>query len=389
MAQVSDKPSPGLLDVELRVHPLVHISPSRYQGLKECALREVWAAGQQASLLPIAPQAQLGSVSHRIFEEAGAGFLVKDRAAVESRWFELVSKVEEEMKNSWLARNLVPLSSSISDYEVRKIRIIERALTLSRSGNLNTESEMKGKNIISPEYYVSSESGLVGGKIDQVLSTSEGFVIADYKTGSIFEKDNDTTGMVKPEYLQQLQLYAAMFAEQKKVWPVKLRLVPLSGQPVELEIDPKACINLLAEAEQTLEQINQVIESSPSNTVERRLAVPSSTNCSRCLFRPGCRVYRSTVEKSSGTENWPKDAYGEVQNIRRLGNAKMAISFRSGVDQSEYQIRGLTSNRHPALGFLQAGDTFGAYNLGHPISQASFGEALMTTIYQQKTEISS
>ena len=47
--------TPGVLDFRLRLIPMGGIALSRYTALGQCALREVWSAGRQPTLLPASP----------------------------------------------------------------------------------------------------------------------------------------------------------------------------------------------------------------------------------------------------------------------------------------------------------------------------------------------
>lgn len=62
---------PGVLPRTPSIHPLKRISPSRFISLRECALREVWTANRQPSLLPTSPVAKLGTAIHKLLELAG------------------------------------------------------------------------------------------------------------------------------------------------------------------------------------------------------------------------------------------------------------------------------------------------------------------------------
>ena len=66
---------PGVLPKTPSIHPIKRISPSRFISLRECALREVWTANRQPSLLPTSPVAKLGTAIHKLLELAGKGQL--------------------------------------------------------------------------------------------------------------------------------------------------------------------------------------------------------------------------------------------------------------------------------------------------------------------------
>src|SRR5262245_19825417 len=95
--------TPGILDRALHLVPVQRISPSRYEALRQCALREAWAAAGEPPLLPLPPAARLGTAIHQLLEEAGKGQLAPgERGQIERRWEELVAEAETKMRASWL-----------------------------------------------------------------------------------------------------------------------------------------------------------------------------------------------------------------------------------------------------------------------------------------------
>ncbi len=104
---------PGILPETPVLQPLRRVSPSRFFSLKECALREIWSASRQESLLPPSPAAQLGTVIHRLLEAAGKGTLnAGNPADIENIWQKLVERTEQGMLQSWLQRSLAALFAS-------------------------------------------------------------------------------------------------------------------------------------------------------------------------------------------------------------------------------------------------------------------------------------
>src|SRR5260370_13385865 len=62
-------------------------------------------------------------VIHCLLELAGNGQLGRSpEDQVDQTWARLVSKCEAQMSNSWLERSLIPLSKTVPDFEVRRLR---------------------------------------------------------------------------------------------------------------------------------------------------------------------------------------------------------------------------------------------------------------------------
>ena len=381
--------TPGLLDFQLELQPIKRISPSRYEALHKCALREVWSAGRQPQLLPSRPKTQLGSVIHSLLEEAGLGhFTPGDRVSIANRWRELLAETEERMRGSWIERHLVPLEIAVRDFEVHYIRACKRALEIAQHATPHTKGQGAGTSIEGTELWVQSDDGLVGGYIDYVLVTSDGPTIRDYKSGEIVEGSSSPhPGSIKASYEVQLRLYAALYAATAGQWPTWLELVPLTGAAVPIPFDRQICFSLLEDASRMLRYINGIVSSfaTAAPEAEQRLARPDPSNCWSCPFRPGCRAYHNARNVVVETGERPKDIIGEVQGIRTLGNAKLLVLVKdTSMPTSVVRINGLNPDpiRHPALLHLRPGDTVGLYNLKTSGSGDTFSEASLTTIYK-------
>lgn len=381
--------TPGLLDFQLTLQPLKRISPSKYEVLHTCALREVWAAGRQPQLLPSSPKAWLGWAIHSLLEEAGLGqFTPGGSAAIAHRWRELLTATEEKMRGSWLDRHLVPLDTAVLDFEVRSIRAQNRALEIAEHAILRTKGYGAGTSLEGTELWVQSDDGLMGGLIDYVEMAADGPTIRDYKSGDIAERNSSPhPGSVKVSYQVQLRLYAALYATTTGQWPTRLELIPLTGAAVPVSFDRQVCTALLEDARRTLKNVNEIITSLATAVpeAERRLARPDPSHCWACPFRPGCAAYRTARTAAAEPDEWPKDIIGEVEDIRTLGNGKLLILVRdAGSSLTTVRINGLTPDptRHPALHQLQPGDTIGLYNLNTSGSGTTFSEASLTTIYK-------
>lgn len=374
----------GVLRVGARVTPLGSISPSHFTSIRQCALKAVWAANRAPALLPVTPAARVGSVIHQLLEEAGHGrFLGDGRPGAEKRWSDLILTAEEEMRRSWLDRHLIPLSESLADFEVRRIQTIERALEIDGARSLVEPREgprpAQGYGFELP---VSSEDGLVRGRIDAVLPSKDGPVIRDYKSGAIFDSGHGLSHVVKEAYSTQLRLYAAMYAETTRVWPARLEVVPVLGRAQLEPIDRPACVRLLDEARACLRQLDTIIAQprQRAQDLEAKLAHPTPANCSVCPYRPGCTPYRAA---SSGQKGWPNDLWGRSRDIRQLGNSSLMIV----VERPEgvaVRVRGLSSDpsRHPGLQGLRSGDEVAMFNLKATSSAEAFGESPFTVVYR-------
>jgi RecB family exonuclease len=380
--------TPGILSENPPLTALERISPSRFQSLKGCASREIWAAGGLRHLLPAPPAAKLGSAIHRLLEEAGKGlFREGGTTAIEKRWDELTAEAESAMRSSWLESHFVPLKATVRDYQVRRLRAIQRAAEISQS--LRPAPTLPAGQLPRKcELWVATPDGLAGGYIDQVEVCPAGAVLRDYKTGHILEGASAATaGVVKESYEVQLKLYAAIYASATGVWPTKLELIPLQGPVREVEFSRSECEELLGEARNAVADINSIIANNAPARAETLLAAPSPGSCRYCLFRPACSAYRTARERGATDDAWPEDLWGTVREKRVLGNGKILLGIQQAIPGAPaVTIRGLnaTPERHPALSTLVPGDSVAAFGLKSSGIGGTLQESSWTVIYRLK-----
>jgi RecB family exonuclease len=372
--------------------PIECIAPSRYALLNQCVLREIWISNRKDPLLPLLPEARLGTVIHQFLELSS-----KTRYSSQElgdKWDLLIQKIEKEMQDSTLDKPISPLHKSIPDYEVRKIRAFRRAIEISQRivpGEKSSQGyKSKNKALKSQfELRVQSQDGLIVGYIDEVVENKNGYILRDYKSGNILNFNPDTQiNEINEAYQTQLKLYAALFDLTYGVFPVQLEVVPLHGSAIKVECNQASCKSLLSEALEKLRSINHTIYSLQSENgsyQEACFATPTPMNCQFCRFRPACSAYHMSSVQST-THSKLKDIWGEIISVTRLGNGRLSLSLRALIEgrYSEVNVRGITpdSSRHPILQFFQPGEHIGLYNLQGDFHNVSFKETQLTTIYR-------
>lgn len=379
----------GKLDRPLGLNPLQRISPSRYTQMIKCRLRGVWQGNYYSVLLPTSPTARLGIVAHKLLQlSAEAKLSTYNHANVESRWNELTQEIEQAMSNNWLERHLVPLQASVPRYEVVKQRALATAAEIAKSNyHLRQRlAPMVQAPVGGAEQRIQTPDGSIAGSIDRVVITDEGAVIQDYKTGDLLD-DLDGKVQVKPEYRTQIMLYAALWAQDTGTWPIRLELLPLTGDPVQVPFEPAECLALIEHARTILRDLNTYIASESARAeieCSRDIASPSPEVCGMCQYRPLCPAYLRADKFGEVDPRWPKDIIGVVNSIDILQNSKLRLSVRSIDNSNKVDVaRGITSSthRHPALSSLRPGDKVGIYNLARPGRDQTYSESLLTTIY--------
>jgi PD-(D/E)XK nuclease superfamily len=375
--------TPGELPTLDIAPQLDRISPSRFVALNGCTLRELWATSSQSPLLPASPRARLGTIVHRLLELASNGLLVSCEDSIEKAWSGIVVDVESKMSSSWIEQSLVPLSRTVNDFEVQRLRAWNRAMQLMRPPSPVEEVTVQQTGF-GCEIWVQSTDGTVGGYIDAVYQGESGRVIRDFKTGSILEESGNDGAIIHLDYLVQIKLYAALYQETFGLWPTHVELVPVQGESLTIAVDRSECEELLLAAKRKRLEVNNRIKTALLKGRDgiKSLASPSVSNCRFCLWRPGCVAYYERSE-TAGDSEWPADIRGTVAAIQPLGNGRLLLIVR-GNDAAEKKVRQLdpSPDRHPAQASLGVGEGIGIYNTRRNPNTTDVSETSSTTIYR-------
>jgi hypothetical protein len=375
--------TPGQLPA-LDIAPQIdRISPSRFVALSSCILRELWATPERSPLLPASPRARLGTVVHKLLALASNGLLVGSEESIKNAWTGIIVDVESRMSISWIERSLVPLSRTVNDFEVQRLRAWNRAMHLMQPAGPAEGHAIQTKGF-GCEIWVQSKDGAVGGYIDAVYRGESGPVIRDFKTGPILEGNGTDEATIQPDYLVQVKLYAALYHETFGLWPTHVELVPVQGEALTMRVEQSDCGEILQAAKRKRVEVNNLIKTALLKGEEgvRSLASPSVSNCRFCLWRPGCSAYLERSETAGGSE-WPADIRGTVTTIQQLGNGRLLLVVRN-TEGEEKKVRQLdpSPNRHPALAGLKLGDQAGIFNTRRNLNLTDGSETTTTTIYR-------
>jgi hypothetical protein len=341
----------------------------------DCALREVSSASDNSALLPASGAAHIGSISHKLLDQAAKGhFFGASRADIGAIWDQMVATKDSELSANPVERPNVPLKRHVFRYAVRRIRTVKRVIELAADAGAPGSSGNAPPT--STEKWIESQDGKIGGFIDAIVPSPEGPVIRDYKTGSIMEE----SGSVRAEYSVQLKLYAALYFERHQRWPAALELVPLQGQPIRLPFSAIECIALLNEARQVFMETNAIIDRGQADL----LASPTPATCRFCVYRPCCTAYRSARTAGDQAVSWPADVWGEVVSTEVAGDGRIAVVIANGnATEPLTTIIGLTpGGRHPALLGVQNSDMLSLFSLRATCAANTYTESPTTTIYR-------
>lgn len=366
---------------------LRRVSPSRYTAMQACLLREVWIASGNVPLLPPSPRAELGCIAHRILEAAGRGELEGvGSEKVDASWDTLVSEAEARMALSPLTQHQVPLSRSVPDFQVRRLRTCRRAAEIAHDAHRSSGGHLdQFHSTTGFELWVESDDGQVGGFIDRVSLRADGVVLSDYKSGAVLESEHeDCTGEIKHAYKIQMELYAALYWQKTGTWPIRLVVVPLQGESLDVHLEPAHAEHLLDEARAFLQSANGRIAAVQGGSDDAvGLATPQPEHCRLCLFRPACRAYWFARQREEDGK-WPIDVQGIVQESVRLRNGRIClrIAETDSSTSSCTTVRNITDSldRHPVLNNMPTGSRVAMYGLRHDYRSGDYTETQNTVI---------
>ena len=354
-----------VVSIPLELKPLLRISPSRYSALQACALREIWAAGQQQPLLPNSPSARLGMIIHKLLQLAFSGKLIDENSML-NHWDEEERNQEQQMQINSLEKHLIPISNYSNNYKTKQSMTFNMIRPLIITNQKHMYTTLKSQT----ELWVQTVDAKVGGRIDLVRHNDEGVTICDYKSGEIIESEL-TGDIIKKEYQNQLKIYAALYYLSNNIWPDRLLLIGLNQDEYEVPFVKEECLILVEKAKEYLNELNERILSGKR---EDTFACPSPENCKFCQYRPACVRYWGSKQDQNG---WPTDFEGTVVMKNFLGNGLLKVALKN--DDVDIIIRGLSPERYPFLndGFIEVMFC----NLQKETVQGCFKETHLTTGY--------
>lgn len=306
------------------IDQLGKLSPSQYYAAKQCAFKLVLGrAFNNRQLLPLSPNAYLGSVLHKMIELVTKR-LIKDEATFEYQWKEQILQKEEQMKANGIGK-LTPLKYFAADFALKKLKVknlIRRGNSVISYNNPVYKDRLSEKTLSDPLQKII-------GVVDLIIEDSIKATIVDFKTGNIFEgalNETEEPGL-KKEYEMQLKIYAYLYFLNKKVVPDHLYIVTLDQQFYEVSFTLTECEEIYEEAINLLDRINEQIISGNFAA----LASCSVDNCKFCGFRPACKYYHTWL-----SENYreTKDIKGVLQKVNIFGNGSVGLEIRIGAEVS-------------------------------------------------------
>lgn len=304
---------------EINYEPVSRLSPSSYTALKGCRYKFILSkALGSKSILPVSIHSYKGTFAHKILEHISRGNIFDDETFLEFLEQELEVIDEQILQDG--NRNYYPLRKNLRNFGLLKISL--RKFLRERKDQKISGSTGK----FFSEMWCESKDKKVGGKIDLVAEYPDYIEIEDFKTGAINEELLDDEGEkyeeIKVDYQEQLKLYGALFYEHTNKKPDALYLIDLHKNKFEVHFSMDECLELLCEAKQMLDNINEEISS------KKFVALPSVDNCKFCLNRPACQHYQSALLNGLVTN----DITGKITKVQKFlnGNVSLFLETQKG-----------------------------------------------------------
>jgi RecB family exonuclease len=210
------------------------------------------------------------------------------RESILHLWHEEVEKHERQILDSKSERHY-GAAERWPRYNLQKALTVHKALEIAASLQRSSERMVKGS--WATEQHMQGHDGKLRGRIDAVYLSEVGVEIIDYKTGRLYEEDEEGELHLMEKYRRQLLLYAAIYHGETGHWPTRGHVMPLTGEKVSIEIDPAKASHEEERAISLLTRFNSQIALKGSH---QSLAKPAETTCRYCGYRTICPALKST-----------------------------------------------------------------------------------------------
>lgn len=365
-------------------------SPSQLVSGIDCRLRAVFAASDSVPSLLTHPRAVVGSVMHKLLENAARGVIRRHddlHSAVEAEFHRLLSAQEIALSSSAETAHFGNLSRSFSESDWHNhiqthlsaaASLLEQSPDFHESIASPRQPKRKFADLVRPgswpEVTIQSESLRLIGRLDYVeLSSDEGVHIRDYKGGRILDRD----GAVLQSIQLQLRLYGlAVLAERPNS---RVRLSVSNGR--------KDYVIAFGDSDvdKTREWLGEFLSAlRPGSEQVSEMHAAPGTACSLCPHRHVCPAYRKAAPRNwlNGTLDGKQalDTWGEVKAVDCYdGLTSLDISEESS---RRVRVRRLDTARH-ALENVRVGQGIWLFGLassrkrvvgGHHIQPRNFYE---------------
>jgi hypothetical protein len=305
--------------------------------------------------IPIHPNSSIGTIFHQLLEGArrnqppnGSDSWTVEHA--KSVLKKLTDAENQMLKSSNLNAHLTPLQTK-SVYFTRSMKGIFAAVRINSeisAGNRPSNSGIIGSHtLFGAEIRVwdleenwpynlgdfEAPNFSIYGQIDGVTQNGNRVVIEDFKTGEIFDENNN----INASYILQLRLYAELWIltaryrhgiDDISMSHIDMFIVDESGtrHPVSNYQQDKISNHV----RNVMSQTNQkIIDSSNNDELILLLATPNERSCRFCRHRTGCSAYLTELRDNADFSENGFDLIGVIESL----------PIPNGVGSLDYQFR--------------------------------------------------
>jgi RecB family exonuclease len=217
--------------------------------------------------------------------------------AFETLWQREIAVQEQETQSRSSTQHMGS-ASYWPHYAIRRARVkhVAHQLWFARTTAAShlQSTHVQHTQSISVEHQYVAFNGRMTGVADVVRHEDNRVIIEDYKTGSLLSIDTETgQTRLREAYRQQVLFYAAMHYNTTGHWATLGRLIPLEGDPVEVEIIPEEALALVQQVLYALETYNNLILSGASID---QIAQPSDEHCRWCPYQLFCNPFWDYIQ---------------------------------------------------------------------------------------------
>lgn len=302
----------------VKLEPIPHITPSNASTIGQCAYQLIVRRSIKKNLLPPSAIAEFGTAIHKALEQSVKRSF-SNRLDVEQFVDDILRQSEDRCRERGY-EFLIPFSNQVRNYGVRRELAIRKIVSTSTSAftSSSTVSIVKSHNHVEVERDFISKRFKIRGKIDTILHQPGGAVLVDFKTGSVYDKDENGERSLKVNYANQLKLYAYLYYEETGEFPVDAYVETLMGNVVHLNFTLKECFDYAQSLDEQLNNINQLVQTNRIDALK-----PTNVDvCRWCSVRPACNFYQPAYERTGLV-----DLFGRLTAINKLINGNYSISL--------------------------------------------------------------
>lgn len=283
---------------QIQLKPIKKIGVSKIGDLLKCPLKVVFDNSINFTISNPNPIAILGSVMHKMME---LDYCIKSENDFEKEWEKelerLLSKYSDYEKKNYL----FPFEWKCRFYHPKK-NIIKRIIL--DNNEVKENKKKSSSNLLKKEKGVSSK--FFTGYIDHYEERGKLLIIKDYKSGNIYKTNKFDDYRIKPEYVNQVKLYADIALKRNpKLKSIKLFIINSSGKEISIASTLNECQELLNTSENLIRQLNLEIS---EGTIYKKAS--RNEICVYCQGRIHCPYFNEFL--STGINNKSYDVVGKI-----------------------------------------------------------------------------